>query len=27
VLSPNCGERSETAGSLDVAHKTNNDHL
>jgi hypothetical protein len=26
VLSPDCGERSETAGSLDVAHKTNNDH-
>lgn len=27
VLSPNSGERSETAGSLNVANKTNNDHL
>lgn len=27
VLSPHGGEGSETTGSLDVAHKTNNDHL
>lgn len=27
MLGPDGGERSQTAGSLDVAHKTNNDHL
>lgn len=27
MFSPDGGERSETTGSLDVAHKTNNDHL
>jgi hypothetical protein len=26
MLGPDGGERSETAGSLDVSHKTNNDH-
>lgn len=27
MLSPHGGERAQTAGSLDVAHKTNNNHL
>lgn len=27
MLGPDCGERAETTGSLDIAHKTNNDHL